>query len=90
MSSGEGAAEAMNDVRTIFDEYAAASTRADTQAIAARYADAFVVSGRAGSAAFENDERFLVWLRSVFDRNREPRRSRRPGASRCGSRSRTC
>lgn len=61
----------MSDPRSFFDGYAAASMRADAQAIAARYAGAFLVSGPEGSATFENDERFLVWLGSVFDRNRE-------------------
>src|SRR5690606_22490166 len=61
----------MDDVRTFFEEYAAASMGADAKAIARRYAPDFIVSGRDGSAAFKNDERFLAWLESVFARNRE-------------------
>src|SRR5690606_18469461 len=58
-----------DQVRLFFDGYAAASMRADAGAIAALYAGDFIVSSREGSAAFKNDEAFLVWLKSVFDRN---------------------
>lgn len=57
--------------KSFFDGYAVASRQADAQALAKCYADDFLVSGREGSATFRNDETFLVWLRGVFDRNRQ-------------------
>ena len=58
-------------LKSFFDRYARASVGSDSQALAKHYASEFIVSSREGSAAFKNDEKFLTWLRSVFDFNRK-------------------
>jgi hypothetical protein len=57
--------------QSFFDNYAVTSMQADAEALAKCYGDEFLVSGRDGTATFSNDETFLVWLRGVFDRNRQ-------------------
>ncbi len=57
-------------LRLFFEGYARASMASNSQALASHYADDFIVSSREGSGAFKNDERFLSWLRGVFDFNR--------------------
>lgn len=57
--------------RAFFEGYAAASMGGDTQAVADHYASTFIVSGREGSASFQNDKDLLDWLNSVLERNRE-------------------
>ena len=57
--------------RSFFEGYAVASMGGETQAVANHYAPTFIVSGRDGSAAFQNNEELLDWLNSVVERNRD-------------------
>ena len=54
-----------------FQTYADRSLGSDPAALAALYAPAFIVAGPQGSRSFANDERFVEWLGSVRDFNRE-------------------
>ncbi|MPZ47795.1 MAG: hypothetical protein GEU75_00490 [Dehalococcoidia bacterium] len=54
-----------------FHDYANASMAGDPAAIAAFYAESFVAAGPKGSAAFQNDDKFLDWLRQLHDFNQQ-------------------
>jgi hypothetical protein len=54
---------------TFFREYAKISLGDEPEKLAAFYDEAFLVAGPAGSAAFQNNDDFLVWLRQVHDFN---------------------
>jgi hypothetical protein len=56
-------------LEAFFRDYAAASMSPDAASLAPFYAGSFIAAGPAGSAAFQNDERFIEWLRGVHDFN---------------------
>jgi hypothetical protein len=56
-------------LRTYFQDYGAASIQPHPARIAAFYADSFVVAGPRGSAVFNNDDKFIDWLRQLHDFN---------------------
>jgi hypothetical protein len=59
------------DLRVFFERYAQASQKEGPEALAAMYAETFIVGGPQGSMSFANDARFLVWLKQVHDFNLE-------------------
>ena len=54
-----------------FTRYAEAMRAADVSTIASMYAKSFLVAGPKGSATFENDEKFIEWLKSVDNFNKK-------------------
>jgi hypothetical protein len=58
-------------LRQFFDRYAALSIGPRPEDLAGLYAPTFIVAGPQGSQAFPNDSRFIDWLRSVADGNRQ-------------------
>jgi hypothetical protein len=54
-----------------FRDYGRAAMGDDPAAIAAFYAESFLVAGPQGSATFPNDDQFLAWLRRLHDFNRQ-------------------
>ena len=58
-------------LRQFFDRYAAVSIGPRPEDLASLYAPTFIVAGPRGSQAFTNDSRFLDWLRTVAEFNRE-------------------
>jgi hypothetical protein len=56
---------------SFFEHYAAVSLGSESEALAALYAPTFIVAAPQGSRAFENDSRFVAWLRQVRDFNVE-------------------
>ena len=52
-----------------FEDYAASAAEPSGARTAAFYADSFIAAGPRGSAVFENDHRFLDWLRNVREFN---------------------
>jgi hypothetical protein len=66
----------MNDnlqagLRVFFERYAEASQNQRPEALAAMYAETFIVGGPQGSMSFANDSRFLTWLKQVYDFNQK-------------------
>src|SRR5690606_34477156 len=58
-------------LKSFFEEYARASLDPDPEALAGRYANAFIAAGPTGSAVFNNDEAFRSWLRQVHEFNQQ-------------------
>ena len=63
--------EQQETLRQFFERYAALSLGPRPEDLAGLYAPTFIVAGPQGSQAFTNDSRFLDWLRTVAEFNRQ-------------------
>lgn len=61
----------MDSVSDFFTAYARASLGNDAGIIAKCYAENFMVAGPAGSMCYKNDEKFIAWLKNMFQVNRK-------------------
>ncbi|HYF70494.1 MAG TPA: hypothetical protein VD884_20295 [Ohtaekwangia sp.] len=61
----------MKDVKEFFKDYASASLTGKANQVAAFYAQQFMATTKDNSATFENDQKFIAWLNSVFEFNKK-------------------
>src|SRR5687767_14701551 len=61
----------MQKVKDFFERYSSLSQASDLEAIAACYAKNFIAAGPGTVLSFDNDKKFLEWLKGVQDFNQQ-------------------